>query len=137
MGVKISISALVNKDVQEVWEAWTDPGHIRGWNFANDEWYCPRAENDLRTGGSFSSRMEARDGSAGFDFTGTYDQVIGDERIEYTLEDGRKVKVHFADRGGATEISESFEAEASNPPEIQQAGWQAILDNFVRYTESL
>ena len=137
MADKITVSALIGKDVQEVWEAWTGPEHIRSWNFATEEWFCPRAENDLRTGGSFFSRMEARDGSAGFDFSGTYDEVVSDEKLGYTLEDGRKVEVRFADRGGATEISEVFDAEGSNSPDMQRKGWQAILDNFVRYTESL
>ena len=95
MADKITVSALIGKDVQEVWEAWTGPEHIRSWNFATEEWFCPRAENDLRTGGSFFSRMEARDGSAGFDFSGTYDEVVSDEKLGYTLEDGRKVEVRF------------------------------------------
>lgn len=106
------------------------------WNSASEDWHTPFAENDLRTGGSFKSRMEAKDGSFGFDFGGIYDEVKTHERILYTMGDGRKVDVRFAAVGNDTLVEETFDAEGENPAEMQKAGWQAILDNFKKYTEN-
>jgi len=132
----ITVKATVNAPIEKVWTSWSLPEHITKWNAASDDWHTPKAENDLRTGGKFSSRMEAKDGSWGFDFAGVYDEVKEHKLIAYTIGD-RKVKVDFRDLGNATEIIEEFEAESENSIEMQQAGWQAILDNFKRYTESL
>ncbi|TYP79129.1 SRPBCC family protein [Paenibacillus methanolicus] len=135
--VTLTVEAIVNKPVEHVWKVWTEPAHIKQWNNASEDWHTPHAENDLRVGGAFSSRMEAKDGSFGFDFGGTYDQVDLHETIAYSLGDGRKVKISFVPEGETTKIVESFEAEETNAVEMQQAGWQAILDNFKKYAESL
>ena len=132
----ITVENTINAPVEKVWQYWTNPEHITKWNNASDDWHTPRAENDLRVGGSFVSRMEAKDGSVGFDFGGMYDTVRNNEYIEYTLGDGRKVKVIFSGQGNTTKVVESFEAEDTNPIEMQKGGWQAILDNFKKYTES-
>lgn len=132
----ITVEATVKAPVEKVWKFWSSPEHITQWNNASDDWHTPYAENDLRVGGKFTSRMEAKDGSFGFDFWGIYDVVVPNERIEYTLGDDRKVKIVFTDQGNATRVTESFEAENENSVELQQSGWQAILDNFRKYTES-
>jgi uncharacterized protein YndB with AHSA1/START domain len=132
----ITVENLVNAPVSKVWNYWTSPDHITKWNFASDDWHSPWAENDLRPGGSFSARMEAKDGSFGFDFSGVYDEVKNHEFIEYTLGDGRRVKINFTAQGNATKVVESFDAETENSIELQKGGWQAILDNFKKYTES-
>jgi uncharacterized protein YndB with AHSA1/START domain len=119
-----------------VWECWTLPTHIQAWNAASQDWHTPYAENDLRKGGRFTFRMEARDGSEGFDFGGEYTEVTNQQRIAYRMDDGRKVTVDFEDRGSTTRIQEVFEAETQHSVEMQQAGWQAILDNFRNYTEA-
>jgi uncharacterized protein YndB with AHSA1/START domain len=134
--VTITIEALVHSPVESVWEYWTDPKHITQWSRASDDWHTPYAENDLKVGGKFVSRMEAKDGSFGFDFGGVYDEVSLHEGIAYTLGDGRKVKIVFIRQGNDTKIVESFEAEETNAIEMQQAGWQAILDNFKTYAEN-
>jgi uncharacterized protein YndB with AHSA1/START domain len=133
----ITVEVTVKAPIAKVWEVWSSPEHIVQWSTASDDWFTPKADNDLRPGGKFSSRMEARDGSFGFDFTGVYDEVTEHKRIAYTLGDDRKVKIDFEDRGEETVLRESFEAETENPAEMQKSGWQAILDNFKRYTESL
>lgn len=132
----ITVENTVNAPVEKVWEFWTKPEHITKWNNASDDWHTPRAENDLRAGGSFSARMEAKDGSFGFDFGGVYDEVRTNEYIEYTLGDGRKVNITFTDLGGSTKVTESFDAEGTHSVEMQRGGWQAILDNFKKYTEA-
>jgi uncharacterized protein YndB with AHSA1/START domain len=132
----ITIETTVNAPVEKVWAYWSEPLHIKRWNQASDDWHTTAAENDLRPGGTFRSRMEAKDGSFGFDFGGTYDAVEENKRIEYTMGDGRKVQVYFSPEGSATRIEEKFEAETTNSPEMQRAGWQAILDNFKQYTET-
>jgi len=132
----ITVENTINAPVEKVWKFWTKPEHITKWNNASDDWHTPHAENDLRTGGSFVARMEAKDGSMGFDFGGVYDDVRPNEYIEYTIGDGRKVKVTFSGRGNTTRVVESFEAENTNPVEMQRGGWQAILDNFKKYTEA-
>ena|ERR1700741_2271067 len=134
---KITVETTVNAPVEKVWKSWNSPEHIIKWCTATPEWHTPRAENDLRVGGKFSSRMEAKDGSMGFDFGGTYDAVKTNDLIEYTMGDGRQVKVSFNSTGNETKITETFDAESQNPIEMQRGGWQAILDNFKKYTESL
>ncbi len=133
----ITVEAIVNAPVTTVWESWINPEHITKWNNASPDWHTPWAKNDLRVGGSFSSRMEAKDGSFGFEFGGVYDAVTTNELIAYTMADGRKVTVEFSVEGNATKVVERFDAETENPVEMQQMGWQAILDNFKLYTESL
>jgi len=132
----ITVESTIACSVEKVWQYWITPEHITKWNAASDDWHTPWAKNDLRTGGSFSSRMEAKDGSMGFEFGGVYDAVEMYKRIEYTMGDGRKVKVVFTEEASATKLTESFEAENMHPAEMQQAGWQAILDNFKKYTEA-
>lgn len=131
----ITVEATINAPAEKVWEYWTKPEHITQWNNASADWHTPHAENDLRTGGSFLSRMEAKDGSFGFDFGGVYDDVQQNRHIAYTIGDGRKVKVDFTSEGHATKIVESFEAEKTHSIEMQRGGWQAILDNFKKYAE--
>lgn len=132
----ITVETTVNAPVAKVWECWTSPEHVTQWNNASDDWHTPHAENDLRVGGKFLSRMEAKDGSFGFDFIGLYEEVEENKSIVYTMEDGRKVAIAFISEGGSTEVTESFEAEEINSIELQQAGWQAILNNFKKYVES-
>ena len=132
----ITIETLVKAPVEKVWEFWSSPNHIKNWCNASEDWHAPKAENDLRTGGKFMTRMEAKDGSFGFDFGGEYDEVKEFEKIAYTMGDGRKVNVLFTARGSETAIEESFEAESENSVEMQKAGWQSILDNFKKYVES-
>lgn len=132
----ITVETIVQAPVTKVWECWTKPEHITKWNNASDDWHTPRAENDLRVGGKFLSRMEAMDGSMGFDFSGVYDEVKANELIAYTLDDHRKVKIIFTGNGTETTVTETFEAENENSVELQRFGWQAILDNFKKYTES-
>lgn len=132
----ITVESTVNAPVAKVWEYFTKPEHITKWNAASDDWHSPRAENDLRTGGKFTTRMEAKDGSMGFDFGGVYDDVREHEVIDYTMGDGRKVQVRFTQEGGGTRVVETFEPEGTHPVEFQKAGWQSIMDNFKKYTES-
>lgn len=132
----ITVENTVNAPVEKVWEYWTKPEHITQWCNASDDWHAPRAENDLRVGGSFSTRMEAKDGSFGFDFGGIYDVVRANEYIEYTLGDSRKVNITFSANGKTTKVVESFEAENTHSVDMQRGGWQAILDNFKKYTEA-
>jgi len=132
----ITVRVTVNAPAEEVWTRWTTPEDILKWNFASDDWQTTSAVNNLTVGGRFSSRMEAKDGSMGFDFWGTYDEVDSPERIAYTLEDGRKVEVDFIGLGDVTDVIESFEAEDQNTLELQQNGWQCILDNFKKYVEN-
>lgn len=132
----ITVNNTINAPVKKVWEYWTKPEHITLWNNASDDWHTPSAENDLRVGGKFIARMEAKDGSMGFDFGGVYDAVKENEYIEYTMDDGRKVIVHFTSKGDQTDVVESFDAEETNSIDMQRDGWQAILNNFKKYTES-
>ena len=133
---KITVETTVNAPVDQVWKFWTTPEHIRQWSFADDSWHTPTAENDLRPGGRFVSRMEAKDGSVGFDFEGVYDEVKTNELIAYTLGDERKVNITFQDLGNQTKVVETFEAESQNSLELQQGGWQAILNNFKKHVEA-
>ena len=131
----ITVEVTVAVPPQRAWESYTQPEHIVQWNFATSEWCCPTAENDLQPGGKFSWRMEAKDGSMGFDFAGTYDEVRAPEHIAYHLEDNRAVEVRFTQDGGSTRITQSFEVEDENSAEQQRAGWQAILGNFKTHVE--
>lgn len=132
---KITIEALISASSQKTWEAWTKPEHITKWNFASDDWQCPSASNDLRVGGKYSARMEAKDGSFGFDFEAIYDEVLDQKRLSYTIADGRKVVTNFEVVGNQTKVTTVFEAENQNSKEMQKNGWQAILNNFKKYAE--
>ncbi len=132
----LTVETNVAAPIEKVWDYWTKPEHITQWNSASPDWHSPTATNDLRAGGSFSCRMEAKDGSMGFDFGGIYDEVTPHQQITYTLGDGRKVDIKFTAEGQGTRVVESFEAEATNSLEMQQGGWQAIMDNFKKYTEA-
>ncbi|WP_448702816.1 SRPBCC family protein [Mucilaginibacter sp. AW1-3] len=136
MATNITVEATVNAPIGRVWEYWNEPEHIKNWAFASDDWHCPASENDLRKGGRYSSTMAAKDGSFSFDFWGIYDDIEVEEYIASTLGDGRKVTVKFTSEDGkSTRIVQTFEAEETNPIEMQQGGWQAILNNFKKYTE--
>jgi uncharacterized protein YndB with AHSA1/START domain len=132
----ITVEASISAPVEKVWELWTSPEHITKWNAASPDWHTPHAVNDLRAGGKFLSRMEARDGSVGFDFEGTYETIIKHALIVYLMADGRKVKIIFSGNGSETKIIETFEAENVYSFEQQRDGWQAILNNFKNYTEA-
>lgn len=132
----ITVETTIKAPLSKVWENWTKSEHITNWNFASDEWHCPTASNDLKSGGKFNWRMEAKDGSMGFDFIGIYDQIKDKELITYKMSDGRKVEITFIEINGEVKLSESFEAEGTNADEMQRAGWQAILSNFKKYVES-
>lgn len=131
----ITVKALVNAPAQIAWRAYTNPVAITQWNFASDDWYCPTAENDLRVGGKMKSRMEAKDGSFGFDFEATYEEVIDQKKLAYGLADGRKVVITFESYGEKTNVVTMFDAESENSLEMQEAGWQAILNNYKAYAE--
>jgi uncharacterized protein YndB with AHSA1/START domain len=132
----ITVETTVNAPVEKVWKCWTAPEHIVQWNNASDDWFTPRAENDLRVGGKFLSRMEARDGSFGFDFEGEYTSVKENQLIEYSIADGRKVAITFTCVGDETKVVESFEAEGTHAEDMQRQGWQAILGNFKKHVEA-
>ncbi len=132
----ITVEADINAPVATVWNAWTDPKDIMQWNAASPDWHTPTATNDLREGGTFASRMEAKDGSMGFDFGGTYTKVVEHKQIDYTMGDGRKVSILFEQKDGHTRLRESFDAETENPEDMQRGGWQSILNNFKQYVES-
>ena len=133
----IKVETVVNVPIEKVWEYWTDPKHIVKWNNASEDWHTTEAKNDLRNGGRFTSRMEAKDGSFGFDFGGVYTEVNLYEVIAYVLDDERKVEINFINQENKTKIIENFEGENENPPEFQKMGWQSILDNFKKYAEEV
>lgn len=139
MAKSITVSTTVHAPVYKAWETWNKPEHITKWAFASDDWEAPAAENDLKAGGKFKTVMAAKDKSAQFDFSGTYTTVKENELIEYTMDgdDARKVSIKFTPNGDSTDISETFEMENENTEEMQRGGWQAILDNFKKYTESI
>jgi len=132
----ITIQASINAPVEKVWKFYTEPEHITQWNNASDDWHTPSAKNDLKTGGKFVFRMEAKDGSKGFDFEGKYDEVKNHKLISYSMSDGRKVKITFNQEGPKTKVITTFDPENENPIEIQRDGWQSILNNFKNYVES-
>jgi len=133
---EITIEATVSAPIDKVWKYWNEPAHIMKWCQASPEWHVPAADNDLKAGGKFTTTMAAKDGSMSFDFWGIYDTVNTNELIEYTMGDGRKMKIVFTKSGDVTKVVESFEPEGENPREMQQAGWQAILNSFKSYTEN-
>ncbi|MEZ4838159.1 SRPBCC family protein [Flavobacterium sp.] len=133
--IQITIEATVNQSPEIVWDHYTNAKHIVHWNFASDDWHCPKAENNPVVGGTYFSRMEAKDGSFGFDFRAIYEEVIPNEKLVYSLEDGRKVTTVFEQAGTTTNVTTIFAAENQNPVEMQKAGWQAILNNFKSYVE--
>lgn len=132
----ITVETVVNAPLEKVWTYWSDPKHITRWTFASDDWHAPYAENNLSKDGKFKTTMAAKDGSFSFDFEGVYTNVQLNKVIEYTMSDGRKVKVTFSGNDNETKVTETFDPEAINSAEMQRAGWQAILDNFKKYTES-
>jgi uncharacterized protein YndB with AHSA1/START domain len=134
--MKITVETVVNAKLNNVWNAWNSPAEIKKWNSAQEDWHTTRSTVDLREGGKFLSRMEAKDGSAGFDFEGTFTRIVPHKTIEYRMDDGREVTVEFVDRNGGVLVKETFDAETENPPELQRTGWQAILDNFRKHVEA-
>ena len=133
--MKIRVDSFVKADLNSVWKTWNTPEDIKLWNATSDDWHTPSSSVDLKEGGKFTSRMEAKDGSMGFDFTGRYTRIIENQLIEYELDDGRSVKVEFIEEEGGVMVIEIFDAEPMNSPEMQQKGWQAIVNNFTRYVE--
>ena len=134
--MKITVETAVKAPIAKVWDAWNNPDDIKQWNAAQDDWHTTESEVDLREGGKFSARMEAKDGSTGFDFEGIYSRVLPKQKIEFLMSDGRKVRVEFVEQNGEVIVKETFDAESENPPEMQRQGWQAILDNFARHVEA-
>lgn len=135
--MKIEIETHVSADADRAWEVWNSPAHIQRWNAASDDWHTPRSAVDLRVGGRLSSRMEAKDGSAGFDFGGVYTRVEPPRLVELRMDDGREVRVEFLDTADGTRVRETFDADTAGSLDLQRRGWQAILDNFARYVEGL
>ncbi|WP_343744127.1 SRPBCC family protein [Chitinophaga sp.] len=133
---KISVQTIVASDARKAWQYYTQPEHITKWNFASDDWHCPSASNDLRVGGKYNARMEAKDGSWGFDFEAIYSNIDNGKSFTYVMGDGRAADVVFEGQGNNTAVTVTFDAEDENPAEMQQAGWQAILDNYKKYTEA-
>ncbi|PKA16389.1 SRPBCC family protein [Leptospira haakeii] len=133
---QITIQSTIAADIKKAWDYYTNPQHIIKWNFATDDWQCPWAKNDMRPGGKYSARMEAKDGSFGFEFEAIYDTVVDQKNFAYTMGDGRKATVNFENKDNKTLVTVSFDPESQNPVEMQRGGWQAILDNFKKYTEA-
>jgi uncharacterized protein YndB with AHSA1/START domain len=133
----LKVSAIINAPINKVWDCWNNPEHIVNWYFASDDWHAPKAENELRVGGKIVTTMAAKDGSMSFDFTGVYTSIIDLQEIDYTILDGRKVSIRFIDNGDFVTVEESFEAEHETSLEMQEAGWQAILNNFKKYVEQI
>jgi uncharacterized protein YndB with AHSA1/START domain len=134
--MKITVETVVKAELDKVWDAWNNPADIKQWNTAQADWQTTRSTVDLREGGKFLSRMEAKDGREGFDFEGTYTRVVPRKTIEYRMSDDREVEVEFVERADGVLVKETFDAESANPPELQRTGWQAILDNFCRHVEA-
>lgn len=132
---RITVEALINADKNKVWDYYNNPKHIVNWNFADPSWHCPSATNDLKVGGTYKARMEAKDGSYGFDFEAVYSEIIEGESFTYEF-GGRQASVHFKPQNGQTKVVVSFDAESQNSVEMQQQGWQSILNNFKKYTEA-
>lgn len=131
----ITVEASINASAQKVWEYWTEPKHITRWCNASDDWHAPYAENDVRANGKFKTTMAAKDGSMSFDFEGVYSNIQPHKLIEYKIMDGRKVKITFTSEENKINVVETFDPESVNPIEMQKGGWQAILNNFKKYTE--
>jgi uncharacterized protein YndB with AHSA1/START domain len=132
---RITVQTTINAPIETVWKCWITPESIVKWNNASEEWHTPWAENDLRPGGNFNYRMEAKDGSMGFDFCGVYENVFVYKQIDYVIADGRKVKIVFSVMNNETTVIETFDAESIHPNDVQRSGWQAILNNFKKYAE--
>jgi uncharacterized protein YndB with AHSA1/START domain len=132
---KITIQAVVAADRQKVWNCYTQPEHITKWNFATDTWHCPAASNDMRVGGKYLARMEAKDGSFAFDFEAVYNEIVDGEKFTYTMPDNREIQVSFEKMDDKTRVTVTFDPENENPVDLQRSGWQSILDNFRRYAE--
>jgi uncharacterized protein YndB with AHSA1/START domain len=132
---KVTVTAAINAPVEKVWKDYVTPESVMQWNYASPEWHTPKATNDLREGGEFSYTMAAKDGSFSFDFGGKYDKIVENQLIKYTIGDGRQVTVTFSAKGTTTDVETIFDAESQNPVEMQQQGWQAILNNFKAYVE--
>lgn len=132
----ITIEATIHAPVEKAWEVYTQPEYVMQWNHASDDWHSPKAVNDLRVGGTFNYRMEAKDGSFGFDFEGTYTDVRDHEYIAYVMPDGRKVETNFIQNGDVTKVVVVFDPETENPIEMQREGWQTILNNFKKSAEA-
>jgi uncharacterized protein YndB with AHSA1/START domain len=133
---KIHIESLINAPLDLVWDTYNNPEDIKQWNHASDDWHCPSSQNDLRVGGKFNNKMAAKDGSFEFDFEGTYTEVTPKNSISYVLGDNRTTDMKFQDENGKTKVLIDFDAEATNPEEMQREGWQSILDNFKKHVES-
>ncbi|MBO0323429.1 SRPBCC family protein [Muricauda sp. CAU 1633] len=133
---QITINTNITANLDKVWDFYTNPEHITQWNFADDSWHCPSAKNDLQKGGKYIARMEAKDGSFGFDFEAVYNEVVPKNKIVFTLGDGRKTIILFEESNSKTKVTITFDAEKENPIDMQKDGWQAILNNFKKYTES-
>jgi uncharacterized protein YndB with AHSA1/START domain len=134
--MKITVEKVVRADLNKVWDAWNNPEDIKRWNSAQEDWHTTQSSVDLREGGKFTSRMEAKDGSEGFDFEGTFTRIVPNKSIEYRTSDDREVKVEFVEHADGVLVKETFDAENENTPEVQRQGWQAILDNFGNHVES-
>jgi uncharacterized protein YndB with AHSA1/START domain len=134
--MKITVETVVKAPLNKVWDIWNSPADIKEWNAAQDDWHTTESSVDLREGGKFSARMEAKDGSAGSDFEGIYTRVVPKKAIDFRMSDGREVNVEFVERRGEVLVKETFDAETENTAELQRQGWQAILDNFSRHVEA-
>lgn len=133
----ITVKTTIHSSIEQVWAAWTNPEHITQWTFASDDWHAPFAETDLKIGGRFKTTMAAKDGSFSFDFSGIFTTVEQFKTIAYTLDDERKVVIEFSEENGEVTVIESFEPESQNSLEMQETGWQMILNNFKKYVDSL
>ena len=131
----ITVAVNINSSLEKVWEFWNNPIHIQNWYFASPDWHCPSVENDMKIGGKFNIRLEAKDASFGFDFEGIYTEIINFQLIEYVLEDKRKVITTFENFEDRVVVTQKFDSENENSLELQQNGWQAILDNFKKCVE--
>jgi uncharacterized protein YndB with AHSA1/START domain len=134
--IKITVNAIINAPLEKVWDSYNNPKHIVNWNFADPSWHCPSAENDMRVGGTYKARMEAKDGSFGFDLEAVYSEFIPNEKFTYGMGD-RQVTTQFKSANNQTEVTTTFDAENENPIEMQKNGWQMILNNFKNYTETI
>jgi uncharacterized protein YndB with AHSA1/START domain len=134
--MKITVESTVNAPLARVWDAYNNPADIRQWNQASPDWHTTKSTVDLREGGKFVSRMEAKDGSAGFDFEGVYTKVVPQKTVAYRMGDGREATVDFAQKGSAVQVTVTFDAESQNTVELQRGGWQAILDSFAKHVEA-
>ena len=131
----ITVNATIQAPITKVWEYWTNPEHVKNWNFAASDWHCPEATNNLEVGSEFHYTMSAKDNSFSFDFWGTYQEIIDQKYLSILIGDGRQMKVSFESTSEDTKVIEEFEPEKVNPEEMQRAGWQMILDNFKKYVE--